>query len=322
MRGYTSGGGSVTIHPSAADNGTYAFFVSGNGNDWNDLTSNSPPYYLSTPNIAAGVGILTGAKDIAYDGTSLYVVAMGTGAAPRNSVLVYGTATSSTAPPTTWAAATVTNLANFTCNTVCYGNGIFVAGGSTSDGSSPAKWSTDGINWFDTDIIPVTPTLNYAARANGKTVADCHTAGTTIYTLYGTTPTIYDMIITKITFNSTTNTFVSSGRGTSIYFAQAGNNQLSVLTSRNGIDWSLSYDGGFNNNWDGNGTYAAASDGSYGALTIVPNLSTIYVEVEKVFTYNNWPVRLAEIQVYGAGLPLVSQNLSNLDIFGIMTHQY
>lgn len=265
----------------------------------------------SWSNIAAGVGILTGAKDIAYDGASLYVVAMGTGAAPRNSPLVYGTASSSTVPPTSWAKATVTNLANFTCLTVCFGNGVFVAGGSTSDGSSPAKWSTDGINWFDTDIIPVTPTLNYAAAANGKTVAECHTAGTTIYTLYGTTPTIYDMIINKITFNSTTNTFVSSGRGTSIYFSQAGNNQLSVLTSRNGIDWSLSYDGGFNNNWDGNGTYAAASDGSYGALTIVPNLSTIYVEVEKVFTYNNWPVKLAEIQVYGAGLPLVPQNPSN-----------
>jgi hypothetical protein len=262
-------------------------------------------------NIGAGVGILSGAKDIAYDGLSVYVVAMGDGIAPLRSPLVYGTALSSNVPPTSWSAATPANLANFTCLTVCYGNGVFVAGGSTSDGSSPAKWSGDGINWYNTDIIPVTPTLNYAAAANGKTVAQSHTAGTTIYTLYGTTPTIYDMIINKITFNPSINKFTSSGRGTSIYFSQAGNNQLSVLTSENGVNWSLSYDGGFNNNWDGNGTYAAASDGDYGPLRIIPNLSSIYVEVEKVFTYDNWPVRLAEIQVYGKGATLSPQNPSN-----------
>ena len=261
-------------------------------------------------NTTFGSGIATGAKDIAFDGLTTYVVAMGSGAAPLNSALVYGTSIVQGAP-TSWTATNSANLANFTCLTVCYGNGVFVAGGSTSDGSSPAKWSADGINWYNTDIIPVTPTLAYVASANGKTVAQSHVAGTTIYTLYGTTPTVYDMIINKITFNASINRFTSSGRGSSIYFSQSGNNQLSVLTSENGVNWSLTYDGGYNNNRDGDGAYAAANDGDYGPLTIIPNLSTIYVEIEKTWVYRLWPIQIAEIQVYGKGLPLLPQTPSN-----------
>jgi hypothetical protein len=55
LRGYTASGNTVTIHPAAAADGTFAFFTSGNGTDWNDLTANTPLYYMSTPNIAVGV---------------------------------------------------------------------------------------------------------------------------------------------------------------------------------------------------------------------------------------------------------------------------
>lgn len=260
-------------------------------------------------NIAAGVGILLGAKDIAYDGISMYVAAMGLGALPLSSPLVYGTATSQTLPPTAWAAATAANLANFTCLTVCYGNGTFVAGGSTNDGTSPAKWSSDGMNWFNTDMIPVTDTARYVARAYGSNINSIHIAGTTIFPL--ATPNIYDMIIYKITFDPITNTFISMGRGSSINFLGAGvNNQLSVLTSVNGYNWSLTYDGGYNNNWDTTGTYAAALGGDRGPLSIIPNLSTLYIEVQKYD--NGYPLLLAEIQAYNPSISLSAQNSVNV----------
>ena len=265
----------------------------------------------SWTNIAAGVGILTGAKDIAYDGVSVYVVAMGTGALPLSSPLVYGTATLSNNPPTVWTAATPTNLANFTCNTVCYGNGIFVAGGSTSDGTSPAKWSSDGINWFDTDVIPQTPALFSSAFYNNLSPDFLHRAGTTINAFF--TP-LFDMIIYQITYDPNTESFISMGRGTSIFFRNAGNNQLSILRSFNGINWSLSYQGGYNNNWDGNDTFAAAFSGGYGPLTIVPNLSTLYVEIAVSPNIYNLGLdfsAIAEIEVYSKGYSLASQTPAN-----------
>jgi hypothetical protein len=55
LRGYTASGNTVTIHPAAVADGSFAFFTSANGTDWNDLTANTPLYYMSTPNIAVGV---------------------------------------------------------------------------------------------------------------------------------------------------------------------------------------------------------------------------------------------------------------------------
>lgn len=265
------------------------------------------PNGASWSNIATGVGILTGARDIAYNGVSMYVVAMGSGAAPLNSPLVYGTAIPLAIPPTTWSAAFVMNLANFTCNTVCYGNGVFVAGGSTSDGTSPVKWSADGINWFDTDVIPQTQTTVVVAVDQGVTPNTIHRAGTTLFPFfYGTRQ--FDMIIYEITFNSTTNSFISMGRGTTLPLYGSGNNQLSILTSYNGVNWALSFQGGYNNNWDGSNSYAAALSGSYGPLTIIPNLSTIYIEA---ITNTNGASLFAEIEVYSKGRILTPQTSSN-----------
>ena len=263
---------------------------------------------VSWTNVATGVGILTGARDIAFDGLTTYVVAMGTGAAPLNSPLVYGTAASILLPPTAWTAAFNMNLSNFTCNSVCYGNGVFVAGGSTSDGTSPMKFSADGINWFDTDVIPQTPTVFAAARGSGTTPDGYHPAGTTRYPFYSAAR-LYDMIIFNITFDSNTNSFLSSGRGTTIWFGgAAGNNQLSIMRSINGQNWSLSFQGGYNNNYDNSGVFAAALSGGYGPLTIVPNLSTIYVEIATYFAEFSG---IGEIEVYSKGYILPSQTASN-----------
>jgi hypothetical protein len=262
----------------------------------------------SWTNIATGVGILTGARDIAFDGLTTYVVAMGTGAAPLNSPLVYGTAASIFLPPTVWTAAFNMNLDNFTCNSVCYGNGVFVAGGSTSDGTSPMKWSADGINWFDTDVIPQTLTAKTSAFFEGNIPPDqVHPAGTTRFPRFYNSR-LYDIIIYKITFDVDSNSFLSSGRGTTIFFGGSGNNQLSIMRSFNGQNWSLSFQGGYNNNWDNNGIIASAFSGSYGPLTIIPNLSTLYIEIGTFFTEFSL---IAEIEVYSKGYLLPSQTASN-----------
>jgi hypothetical protein len=200
------------------------------------------------------------------------------------------------------------NLSNFTCNSVCYGNGVFVAGGSTSDGTSPMKWSADGINWFDTDVIPQTPTVFAAARAFQITADAYHPAGTTRYP-YFAGPRLHDMIIFNITFDVNTNSFLSSGRGTTLYFGgAAGNNQLSIMRSINGQNWSLTFQGGYNNNHDNNGIFAAALSGGYGSLTIVPNLSTLYIEAAVFYAEFSG---IAEIEVYSKGFLLPSQTASN-----------
>lgn len=263
-------------------------------------------------------GLTTGAQDIAYNSELFtYVVAMGTGATPLNTPMVYGIAASSNVLPTTWQAVSLNNLSGFDCRTVCYGNGIFVAGGITTDSNaSPVKCSSDGINWSNTDVIPQTNTVRYLATVGYGpqwTPDAIHKAGTTKFD----GPNIYwagdyDIIINQITFNSNSGTFVSSGRGTTNKFwgGIAANAQLSIFTSQNGINWTMTYDGGYINSRNGNGTPFAASFGAdYGPLTIVPNLSSIYVEIWRMD--NPDPVFIGDIEVYKPALPLDAQNSSN-----------
>lgn len=262
-------------------------------------------------------GLTTGAQDIAYNNEILtYVVAMGTGAAPLNTPMLYGITTSSNVLPTTWQAVSLDNLSGFNCRTVCYGNGIFVAGGITTDSNaSPVKWSSDGINWSNTDVIPQTDSLRYVATVYGQSADFTHKAGTTAFNA----PSLfwsgdYDIIINQITFNSNSGTFVSSGRGTSNKFwgGIAGNAQLSIFTSQNGINWTMTYDGGYINNINGGvipSPYAASFGADYGSLTIVPNLSSIYVEIWRLDSGD--PIILSDIEVYKPTILLSAQNSSN-----------
>ena len=272
------------------------------GESWTDLTAS---------------GLTTGAQDIAYNNEILtYVVAIGTGEAPLNTPLIYGIAASSNLVPATWQAVSLDNLSGFNCRTVCYGNGIFVAGGITTDSnSSPVKWSYDGINWSNTDVIPQTDALRFVATVYGQSADFTHKAGTTAFNA----PSFYwsgdyDIIINQITFNSNSGTFVSSGRGTSNKFwgGIAANAQLSIFTSQNGINWTMTYDGGYINNINGGvipSPYAASFGADYGPLTIVPNLSSIYVEIWHIETTD--PISLSDIEVYKPALPLDAQNSSN-----------
>jgi hypothetical protein len=253
-------------------------------------------------------GLTSGAVDIAYNSNILtYVVAMGLGVQPLYSQILYGIAASSNAIPTIWQAVSLNNLEGFYCTTVCYGNGIFVAGGTVStSNSSPVKWSYDGINWSNTDVIPQTETLKTLASLYGRTADSMHKAGTIYFT--GSNMTWqgnYDIVINQITYNSNSRTFVSSGRGTSTKFIAgvSANSQLSIFTSKNGINWTMTFDGGYTNNRNGIGTdYAASLGADYGPLTIVPNLSSIYIEILKD-DYISGPVYISDIEVYKPTLP-------------------
>jgi len=268
----------------------------------------------SWSNVTAS-GLTTGAQDIAYNSELLtYVVAMGTGDAPLNTPLIYGIAASSNVLPIIWQGVSLDNLSGFNCRTVCYGNGIFVAGGITTDSSSsPVKWSSDGINWSNTDVIPQTNTVRYLATVYGQSADSIHTAGTTLFNAPSFSwPGNYDIIINQITFNSNSGTFVSSGRGTTNKFwpGIAANAQLSIFTSQNGINWTMTYDGGYISNRDGNSIPNAASFGAdYGPLTIVPNLSSIYVEIWR--NDIGEPIIIGDIEVYKPTIPLSAQNSSN-----------
>lgn len=239
-------------------------------------------------------GITTG-KDIAYnDSLAIYVVAAGSGAAPYNSPMVWN------ANPLTslWTAAVATaNIANFTCLTVAYGNGVFLAGGSTTDGLSPIKYSTDGQTWLDTDAIPAT----------GSDLT--HTAGTT---RFNTTLDV-GMTVTRLTY--TNGGFICLANVLD-GFARCAN-QLNIMTSVNGINWRLTNRRGYFSDAFQQGLIATTipKGGAYGQLSIVPNMSTLYIELGQVPYF--FGTLFVELEVYGQtsaiGAPVGSTISSIID---------
>ena len=221
-------------------------------------------------------GVTTG-KDITFnDSLGVYVVAAGAGAAPYNSPILWN----ATPLTTVWQAASRTaNLSNFTCLTVTYGNGLFLAGGSTTDGLSPVKYSSDGQTWLDTDVIPATATdLS-------------HTAGTTVYN--GT----LDVGMTVTRLNYTNGGFICLANVTNGIEHCA--NQINILTSGNGINWTLTSRRGFYSDAGQQGRIPTTvpKGGAYGQLSIVPNMSTLYIEFGQAGAFPG--PAITELQVYG-----------------------
>ena len=267
---------------------TLSLKYSSDGATWSDATNS---------------GITTGALDIAYSSELFtYVVAMGAGAAPGNRQIMYCRVVSNLAIPIIWLQASSVNLANFTCNTITYGNGVFVAGGTTTDGSSPAKYSYNGVNWYNTDIIPSTAATSNIASVYGY--SNIHQNGTTIYS-YSTPTIVVNIIVSinKITYDSNSQQFISMGSANSS--ESLTYNKLSVFKSSNGINWTLTQSGGYPNKNFGTETCLAYS-GNYGPLSIIPNLSTLYVEILRPDISVNAPptVALYEIQAFGKGYPI------------------
>jgi len=139
----------------------------------------------------------------------------------------------------TWSPTSQVNLVGFTGNSVVYANNLFVAVGKTGDNSSFIKYSIDGINW-----------LNSKASSSGD--------------------------IQRYSVEYVGNTFITVGK-TQANTGLAGN-QVSILTSSDGISWSYSFSGGFDP--DIGSSLVQGNSVGYGPITVLPNLSTLYLEIQ------------------------------------------
>ena len=171
---------------------------------------------------------------------------------------------------TTWIAANSTNITGFIPFRITFGNSVFVAVGY--DTTCYIRYSTDGINW----LIPSFPTGVLAAMAGDYSPS--------------------------IKFNN--GLFIAMINTTTI--TDRAQNQISVLTSVNGINWSPILSGGANFN-------ASAVQGSrvydvaYGQLSIQPNLSTVYLEIQKSTTN---PPSFSEFHVFAPPTQITPTNIS------------
>ena len=155
----------------------------------------------------------------------------------------------------TWFPSGSLNITAFTGQSIAFGAGVFVAVGKTTDASSFVKYSTDGINWLNSRF-----------------------------------PVSGDFQRNSVEFLN--NRFVSVGKPSVV--SGRATNQVSVITSSDGINWSYSLSGGFNSSGSG-------SSSSYGPVTILPNLSSVYVEFRKTTPSN---LRIHELSVYDNPLPI------------------
>ena len=182
----------------------------------------------------------------------------------------------------TWSPCNQVGIQEFSPLSVIYSNNVFVAVGVTTDGSSFIKYSIDGINWSNSSY----DNFNDVQREDIQIVGS---------------------------------TFVCTGQpsqGTGL-----ASNQLSVITSQDGINWSYSLTGGFNVDENNPNGYSAPYSSAYGPVTILPNMSTLYIEIQKEsFTDNT--LNVYELRVYDTASnilvntsPLIDNNITTLFSF-------
>jgi hypothetical protein len=162
-----------------------------------------------------------------------------------------------------------TNIRNFSGFSVVYGNDIFVACGVSTDNTSFIKYSLDGIVWINSNLL-----------------------------------TTGDLQRTNIEFLGSK--FISVGQSAS--GTGLAGNQVSILTSLNGKDWSYILSGGYDPDA---GSYSGKTTG-YGPVTILPNMSTLYLEIQKTAFITSEP-KLYELRVYDSVNPIVTNTTSLID---------
>ena len=167
----------------------------------------------------------------------------------------------------TWTPASSVNLTGMHGYSIAFGNNVFVAGAAgVTDGSSYLKYSFNGINWFNANF-----------------------------------PTPGNLIRRQIKFAN--GTFMAVG------YCQPGTgrapNQLSAVSSKDGITWTFTLSGAYNS--DRNSS-AQGFGVDYGAVTIIPNISTLYLEIQK--TTNSQPF-IYDIQAFTTERPIEPQAVGN-----------
>jgi hypothetical protein len=161
-----------------------------------------------------------------------------------------------------------TNITNFSGLSVIFANNKFVACGLATDNKSFIKYSLDGIFWSNS---------NFLNQGN----------------------------LQRNDIQFLGNKFISVGA--SLTGTGLAANQVSVVTSSDGISWSYSLTGGFNPDLG----YSGYSCG-YGPVTIIPNISTLYIEIQKTNFITNEPI-IYEFRTYDTVTPFVTDTSPLID---------
>ena len=186
--------------------------------------------------------------------------------AQQNNTLPFRTALIYSQDGITWTSCSPLNITGFTANSIVFANNQFVAVGSTSDATSFIKYSRDGINW-----------LNSSFSSSGD--------------------------VQRNNVEYLGNFFVSVGKALS--GTGLAGNQVSIITSVDGLNWSYSLSGGFDP--DLGSSLIQGNSVGYGPITVLPNLSTLYLEIQ---TSSNQS-QVCELKVYDTSMS-ISANTDTL----------
>jgi len=176
----------------------------------------------------------------------------------------------------TWFKVSQINITDFSGKSIVFANGLFVATGKSS--SSLIKTSVDGINWLNSSL----PSTNQFEINNVEYVG---------------------------------NLFIALGPATKAT-GKAGN-QASIITSVDGNKWSYSYSGGFDPDLDqdinlANPSYIQGKSSSYGPVSIPPNPSSFYMEIQKN-SFVTDELKLYELRVYDTDTDIIEPTETLID---------
>jgi hypothetical protein len=213
------------------------------------------------------------------------------------------------------------SILNFTVsniNDIVYASGKYVI--AQVNGQPPLAsglaYSSDGITWSSSAATNVQNfSANSIAYGNSRFVAAGFTTDGSSFIKYSSDginwlnslfPIVGDSSRNDVQFSDTSGKFVSVGQAKTGTGLAA--NQDSILSSSDGITWSYSLTGGFNSD---SGAYQGLSV-AYGPVSIIPNLSTLYIEFQKTTFINTGP-RIYDIRVYNTETPITTSTAPLLD---------
>uniref|UniRef100_A0A6C0AMJ1 Uncharacterized protein n=1 Tax=viral metagenome TaxID=1070528 RepID=A0A6C0AMJ1_9ZZZZ len=200
-------------------------------------------------------------------------------------------------------------------NDITYGAGYYIISQNNGNVGDPLVsgliYSLDGINWNTTNVTNFSGlSVTYG---NNTFVACGKSTDNTSFIKYSFDGLLWLSSNLSIQGNLQRNDVQFSGSrfisvGVSLSGTGLAANQASIVTSSNGIDWSYSLSGGFDPDA---GSYGANSSG-YGPITIIPNMTTLYIEIQKTTNINYEP-KIYEFRVYDTALPITTDISPLLD---------
>lgn len=206
----------------------------------------------------------------------------------------------------TWK--TVGNVGISGLNDIAYGVGRYVIAQNKESApfTSGLIYSSDGIRWTRTSQVNITDFSGLSIIfANNVFVVSGITSDSSSFIKYSIDginwlnsnfPVTGAIQMNDVQYVG--NHFVCVGKakdGTGL----AGN-QVSILKSVDGISWAYSFSGGFDPDIS---SLVQANTSSYGPITVQPNLSNLYIEIQKETYLQDGP-SICEVRVYDSSTPI------------------